>query len=27
MHAWALPEEVLKKIYRDNALKLLASEL
>jgi predicted TIM-barrel fold metal-dependent hydrolase len=22
MHAWALPDEVLKKIYRDNALKL-----
>jgi predicted TIM-barrel fold metal-dependent hydrolase len=23
MHAWALPDDVLKKIYRDNALKLL----
>jgi predicted TIM-barrel fold metal-dependent hydrolase len=23
MHAWALPDEVLKKIYRDNALKLV----
>ena len=24
MHAWALPDEVLKKIYRDNALKLFS---
>ena len=26
MHAWALPDEVLKRIYRDNALKLLSKE-
>jgi hypothetical protein len=26
MHAWALPDEVLKKIYRENALKLLSAE-
>jgi len=25
MHAWALPDEVLKKIYRENALKLFAA--
>ena len=25
MHAWALPDAVLKKIYRDNALKILTS--
>jgi predicted TIM-barrel fold metal-dependent hydrolase len=26
MHAWALPDGVLKKIYRDNALKVLSAE-
>jgi predicted TIM-barrel fold metal-dependent hydrolase len=26
MHAFALPDEVLKKLYRDNALKLFASD-
>ena len=26
MHAWALPDEVLKKIYRENALRLLSAE-
>lgn len=26
MHAWALPDEVLRKIYRENAVKLLATE-
>jgi hypothetical protein len=25
MHAWALPDEVLKKVYRDNALKLFTA--
>ena len=25
MHAWALPDEVLRKIYRENAVKLLAT--
>src|SRR6185436_13665465 len=25
LHAWALPDEVLKKLYRDNALKLFAA--
>jgi len=24
MHAWALPDEVLKKIYRENALRMLS---